>query len=244
MGKKLNPLDVVAAFDLEPEEAVAFLQKKGYAITEGWKDLLAEAHLRAFTVAGVMKLDALVLIKELLGKALDEGETFEDFKKQAEARVTEAGFRGVEGGSLPPTRLENIYRTNLSSAYNAGRFREQQAVAKRNPGSRFLRYNAIIDDRSRDEHAALNNLVLPADDPVWKKIYPPNGFRCRCSVSLLTRKQVEKYGLTVSRDAPTVDVGEGFDVAPDAEYQPDLSGYPAPLVAAYKADIKKNGKPK
>jgi uncharacterized protein with gpF-like domain len=40
----------------------------------------------------------------------------------------------------------------------------------------------VGDDRVRPEHAVLDQFTARADDPVWMKIYPPNGFNCRCSV--------------------------------------------------------------
>ena len=34
----------------------------------------------------------------------------------------------------------------------------------------------------RPEHRVLHLFTARAEDPVWRKIYPPNGFNCRCSV--------------------------------------------------------------
>lgn len=41
-----------------------------------------------------------------------------------------------------------------------------------------------------------------ADDPIWDVWYPPNGFRCRCMVVSLSKKQVERMGLHVETEAP------------------------------------------
>lgn len=35
----------------------------------------------------------------------------------------------------------------------------------------------------REEHYKLHLAILPANDPLWDKIYPPNGWRCRCRVA-------------------------------------------------------------
>ena len=45
-----------------------------------------------------------------------------------------------------------------------------------------LVYRTVGDSRVRPEHAALNGIVKPIDDPFWKTYYPPNGWRCRCTV--------------------------------------------------------------
>ena len=55
----------------------------------------------------------------------------------------------------------------------------------------FWEYRTVGDDKVRPEHAALNGLVLPANDPRWRKIYPPNGWNCRCYVVPRMRHETE-----------------------------------------------------
>ena len=69
----------------------------------------------------------------------------------------------------------------------------------------FWKYVTAGDDRVREEHRALDGVVLPVTSRYWDKIFPPNGWKCRCHVSpvmkhevtqeLLDRsaKRVEKY---------------------------------------------------
>lgn len=45
-----------------------------------------------------------------------------------------------------------------------------------------LVYRTVGDERVRPEHEILNGTVKPIDDPFWKTYYPPNGWRCRCTV--------------------------------------------------------------
>ncbi len=69
----------------------------------------------------------------------------------------------------------------------------------------WLQYQTKADNRVRAEHDRLNGLVLRADDSFWSQYYPPNGWRCRCSVKPLTDAQVEKQGLTPSdTDSATI----------------------------------------
>lgn len=46
----------------------------------------------------------------------------------------------------------------------------------------YWEYKTLDDGKVRPEHVKLHGLVLPANDPLWQKIYPPNGWRCRCYV--------------------------------------------------------------
>lgn len=45
-----------------------------------------------------------------------------------------------------------------------------------------LEYVTVGDDRVRPDHAALDGLRRPVNDPIWKTIHPQNGWRCRCTI--------------------------------------------------------------
>ncbi|MBS4063022.1 MAG: DUF935 family protein [Chitinophagaceae bacterium] len=46
----------------------------------------------------------------------------------------------------------------------------------------YWQYKTIGDDRVRDSHRPLHDIILPANHPLWRKIFPPNGWGCRCYV--------------------------------------------------------------
>lgn len=46
----------------------------------------------------------------------------------------------------------------------------------------YWEYKTVGDDKVRPEHAKLHGVILPANDPRWRKIWPPNGWKCRCYV--------------------------------------------------------------
>lgn len=93
-----------------------------------------------------------------------------------------------------PRRLATIYRTNLQSAYMAGR---AQIYAEAE-GFPYLRYEAVMDAATRPAHAALHGEVFRKDDPIWASIYPPNGYNCRCDVRPLSDGQMQREGFSVS----------------------------------------------
>ncbi len=55
----------------------------------------------------------------------------------------------------------------------------------------FLQYRTAQDSRVRPEHAALDGITLPADDPFWSKYYPPNGWGCRCQAVQVRRSKYQ-----------------------------------------------------
>ncbi|EBT2028284.1 phage head morphogenesis protein, partial [Salmonella enterica] len=76
-----------------------------------------------------------------------------------------------------PRRLALIYNVNTRVAYNAGRYAQMMSDADAFP---FWQYVAVMDGRTRPEHARLHGLVFRYDDPFWRWFYPPNGWQCRC----------------------------------------------------------------
>jgi SPP1 gp7 family putative phage head morphogenesis protein len=121
------------------------------------------------------------------------------------------GFLGDLGVSPQnPAYLETVYRTNVSSAYGAGRYRQltDPDVLEERP---YVQYRTAGDGRVRPEHRELEGLIFRADDPAFAAIYPPNGFNCRCAVTSYTLQP----GDEVATAPPAGYVPEpGFDQPP------------------------------
>lgn len=209
--------DVEAAFALPPREALKFLRKKGFAPSFAWQDVFQEEHRNAFTVAKMMDLDLLRDVRDAVDKALAEGLTLKQFTDNLQPVLFDAGWWGrkevvdpdtgeikvAELGS--PRRLRTIYRVNMQTAYAAGAWEQIQDTKRQAP---LLMYDAVDDNRTRDEHAAWDGTILPVDDPWWSYHMPPNGWNCRCSVIQLGEAQAEELGYTPGAKAPATPMRE------------------------------------
>jgi len=91
---------------------------------------------------------------------------------------------------LSSYRLETIYRTETSLSFAGAQFARLQEVKTNFP---FWEYSAILDQRTRPSHRALDgSIFLSTDNQFW----PPLGFRCRCTVILISRAQALRRGIT------------------------------------------------
>lgn len=205
-----------AQFNRPPAAALAFFRQKGMVLSQRWIDVWQEAHAKAFTVAGVLKLDVLQDIRDAIDSAMANGETFDSFKQrlipilQAKGwwgkavnadtgEITQAvGNKGLPATLGTPRRLKTIFQTNLQSAYMAGRYQGMLASADTHP---YWQYVAVMDSATRPTHAALHGRVFRYDDPIWNSHYPPNGYNCRCRVRPLSQHALEQEGLVLSRSA-------------------------------------------
>ncbi len=204
---------VAEAVALPPKEAIAFLRQKTNQTTERWTDVWNEAHARAFSVAGAASEALVQDFRAAVAKAIEQGTTLAEFRKDFDAIVAKSGW--VHNGTAA-WRSEIIYETNLSTAYSAGRYAQMTEPANLEafPYWRY-QHNAAI--HPRQQHLDWSGLVLPASDPWWSTHYPPNGWRCHCSVSPVSEGGLRRSGRTVPDQAPPVDLqprrirtGEGF----------------------------------
>ncbi len=190
-------------FKKAPDKNIAFLQEKGLSLSFDYKDLQKEAHQKAFTVAKIMQLDVLADIQDSLLKAMKEGTSFKKWKKEIKPTLQKKGWYGEKEVLNPDTgevkttyigsrRLRTIFETNMRTAHAVGR-----ANNIYNSTNEYIQYSAILDSRTRPDHASLNGIVKHRNDIFWEKHFPPNGWGCRCYVKSLSKKDLERLGLKV-----------------------------------------------
>ncbi len=166
---------VTLSFDVKPEEAIDYFKKKQIVTRKAFDKLADDARAGAFTVSGVYKKQVIGGFKDEIINALEFGtpqrETINRFKDILQG----AGHR-----QLGDFHLETVFRTNMQMGYGVGRRRALESTVEDFP---FWQYHAVMDDRVRPTHAALNNMILPATSPFWTDHFPPWDFNCRCSVT-------------------------------------------------------------
>ena len=185
--------------NLPPKAAIEYFQKKKNAPSWNWYDTWQDAHVRAFVVAKVTKLDILKDIRDMVEKSIKDGTTFHQFKKELQPKLEKAGWWGkpiIQGKEVQlgsPERLKTIYQTNLKVAYSVGRYKAMIDNKENRP---YWQYRTREDPKVREEHKLLDRKVFHCDDPFWDNFYPPNGWRCRCYVVALKESDLQKEGLT------------------------------------------------
>lgn len=227
--------------DLNFEEAEKYFGGKIPVSKKEFKKIKDDYRTKAFTVSGYNNMEIIKKFMDVLQKAIDNGSTLKTFQEEMNSFLENKGYEGIT-----PYQADNIFRTNIQTAYSVGHY-----AAMTDPEVKKLRpwweYDAVNDGKTRPSHRALDGAVYHADHPFWDTYYPPNGFRCRCGVRTLSKRQVEERNLKVMEEMPERGVdketGEMFRIYPDRgfNYNPakkafdaDLSNYPEPLRKAYE----------
>ncbi|EIF0162788.1 minor capsid protein [Salmonella enterica] len=211
-----STIDLAVAGRLPARDAVSYFQSKGRTVSWNWFETHADVHARMFTVAKAVRMDVLTTLQGAVDQAIAEGTTQEAFIAALTPKLQKLGWWGqqvvvdsagnaqkVQLGS--PRRLALIYNVNTRVAYNAGRYAQMMSDADAFP---FWQYVAVMDGRTRPEHARLHGLVFRYDDPFWRWFYPPNGWQCRCRVRALSAARMKALGLTTSYGASFIQTRE------------------------------------
>lgn len=185
------------------KEAIDFFRQKTRLPTSGWTDIWEQQHSHAFVVAGAAQDALLEDFHNAIRQAQEQGTGYAAFREQFEAIAAKHGwaYKGTPGW-----RSKVIYDTNITQAYNAGRYQQMMAVKHLRP---YWRYRHTSIEHPRLQHQAWDGLILPADDPWWETHSPQNGWGCKCRVDsfsrLEARREWEKAGKTGPDEAPPIE---------------------------------------
>lgn len=215
--------DIVAAFGMPPEAAIAYLAGKGLQVSDSWRNMWRDAHARAFTVARTAGYNVLQDIHTAVLEALDQGKSMDQFIAELKPTLQAKGWWGKtidpETGEIKtyrpdsgkpvqlgsPRRLRLIYDQNAQTAFMAGRYNSMMEAVETHP---FWEYVAVLDSRTRPQHRALAGMIFRYDDPLWAVAYPPNGWRCRCRVRPVSAASMAASGKTVRTAAGYIRVAD------------------------------------
>ncbi len=206
-------------------EQAEFWRRKVNVPTASWRDLQRGDHAHGFMVAGAARLDLLDDLRKAVDKAILDGGTIADFRRNFDAIVARTGWQ-YQGGRNWRTRI--IYTTNVRSAYMAGRWAQIQAIKHRRPFLQYVHNDSVR--HPRPEHQSWNGKVLSVDDPWWSTHFPPNGYGCQCTVTTLARRDLDRMGMDGPDAAPTAtDDADGLDPGFDYNVGVAASSVPAAL---------------
>lgn len=187
----------MAGIDLAPlphRDAIAYFTSKGFATplqSFHHLDVFREGHARDWVVAKAMRDDVSHAIRDEMNRALMESRTLRQFQDELAPRLQDLGWWGRQAMTDPLTgesvdaqlgsmrRLRTIFDTNMRTAHAAGHWAAIQRTKRAFP---YLQYIQIDRPTKRHDHTRFHDKIWRVDDPIWLRIYPPNGFFCGCHV--------------------------------------------------------------
>ncbi len=204
----------VDGFGLPFKEAIDVFARKVNLPTARSDDLRHGAHVRAFSVAGVMRDDILATFRAEIERSMREGGDIASFRKVFDEVVDRTGWRFKGRGRTVDERrawrAAIIFKTNIRTSYMAGRWTQltDPAFVALKPYWRY-RHNDVRYPRPL--HVSWDGRVMRWNDPWWRVHFPPNGWGCQCDVEALGERQLARLGKSGPDPAPPDDVYEAKD---------------------------------
>ena len=154
-------------------EAVEYLKKRDVIKKVDYNKLSDKMRFRAFTASRINDGKLLERLNAEMIANVNDGKGLKDFLSMTKTDILDKVGMGPNQGWY----WETVYRTNVQTAYNAGRmmgFEEDRPLA--------LHFVGIEDARQTDICHSMSNVIRPYDDPIWQKYIPPLHFGCRSTV--------------------------------------------------------------
>lgn len=180
------------------DNAVKSLTERNVLTRPQYDALDTAARAKAFTVAGVDAEATLTKIRDVLAANVEKGTDYETFKQEILDAVDSGTF-------LSDAHSETVFRTNVQSAFSDGQMEVLNHPLVRS-GFPYSTYDAIHDDRVRENHLALETLgingtnVYRTDDPVFQMFRPPWDYNDRCSWTPITVRQAAESGVPEAQE--------------------------------------------
>jgi SPP1 gp7 family putative phage head morphogenesis protein len=92
-----------------------------------------------------------------------------------------------------------LLRTHGFQAYQAAQYNVMDRQRDVLP---YWQYLTMEDEKVRPEHAALDQIVLPASSPFWNSHYPPWDYGCRCQVVPISQDDRDELDEKDKKRAP------------------------------------------
>ena len=204
------------------------LLKKGFSMelleTKQIRELIAE-YTQIFDLAIQPSIESGVISRITAERLREDIFLFSGFKTYQELKEASLLLQDEKGQIKPFYRFYKDIAT-LKEDYNKHWLNAEYlfAQASAEMASKWydfdkdadlfnLQYRTAADGKVRPEHQVLHRVTLSFDDPFWDEFFPPNGWRCRCTVV-----QVRKEKYPASNSTTAIQAGR------EATYHPNKQG--------------------
>ena len=200
--------------DFIPKAATDYIKNKNLKVGFSYKDVWHEEHAASFTVAKAMQIDVLSDMHNAVTRAIEDGQSFETFKKSIKPTLQQKGWWGRKDMVDPLTghtvnaqlgsdrRLRTVFNTNKRGAYLKAQY-DRIMDSDLHP---YIMYcSSTTSLNPRPIHQQFNGLILPKDDPWWGEHMPQKEYNCKCGIRGVSEWRKQKYEKEGIPQPPNID---------------------------------------
>jgi SPP1 gp7 family putative phage head morphogenesis protein len=164
-------------------QAIGDIVKRTPVLERDWREVARiYSEGPAFAMARSADLVLTSRIQAYIAKSLEAGEG-----------AVSAAKAIADLGDFTTAYSETVYRTNVATAFSAGRIAQVREPEIKEVIPAF-RYTATLDASTRPDHAAADGMIASVDSPVWNVWRPPVDYNCRCDIEMIDVFDLQAMG--------------------------------------------------
>lgn len=163
----------------------------GRDVLAGLADLYAGP--QATASAATNDAQTLLEVADLLTESQVDGVKRPDFVRRLNDLLAGRGLTPAN-----PWHAELIHHQALRNAAAIARWRNTVGNPAAHRLLPYLRYLTLDDAHVRPKHQLLHGKIFAINHPIWREIFPPWEFGCRCDVETINSARARQLGLTGS----------------------------------------------
>lgn len=185
--------------DVPFREAINDILEREPRLAPGWRRTQEVYTSGGFAAARAASEQIAAKIQEIVETATRRGTSQDLVERRILAALRsgdEAAARdlGINPAGWSRAYADTVFRTLTASSYARGRREQAEDPAIRRVMGGW-RYAAVHDGDARPNHLKADGVVAAFDDPIWEQLSPPLGYRCRCSLEIVTRAELRARGV-------------------------------------------------
>ena len=156
---------------LPPLEAIEWFRTRVPMDSKTIEALVRRARVRSMAVREELTTQVRDVMDGALREAMAKGTGLPAFKRDFASILQNAGLDAAN-----PFRVETIFRTNLTTAYTAGRIEQVESDPVVAEVFQWWQFDATLDGATTPVCRAMHGRVHRRDDPIWNQYTPPLHF--------------------------------------------------------------------
>ena len=193
-----------ASFGVPSKDALEYLKSQIPLTKDEYAELERKVQFRAFTVSKLAEADFVNKAKMSLIDGIEHSKSFSEIWDEFKKIGSDAGV------DISAGYFETVYRTNIQSAYNAGRLMRYKN--NQPPAWELL----FMEDGNMSEICtALMNEVggkaIKSDDPFWSTVgFPPYHYNCRTTFRAVYDYELNEGEIALAAPKESAPLDNGF----------------------------------
>lgn len=201
-----------------------------------FKAILNEKFKRAFELSKAVQADYIQKIFESLDEYEKEQKPLKELKTDLTQKLMDSGFMPDASKKQRASRIDLVIENAISINYARKTYEEIQNA----PDSmRYRKWTQIDRKTKRKDHTQFAGKIFDTKDPLFAKIMPQKGHKCKCKVDIIVSEaEAKKQGIANIKELYDSLSDSDKEFTPLEDFKPDYAKYDKGIGSILKGFFK------